>query len=81
MMYAVLALVTLLEIALFGVRRAVPHECIVPALLGLSSVKFAMVMDWYLRRGSGTGWRERAVPTAFVALGGTTLALIAAYGS
>ena len=80
MMLVVLALVTLLEVALFCVRHAVPHECIVPALLGLSSVKFAMVMDWYLRRGTATGWRDRAVPTAFVAFGGTTLALIAASG-
>lgn len=75
-----LSLVTVLEWALFAVRNQVPPGCIVPCLLGLSCVKFAMVVDWYMRIATPPGWLERLIPTVLVVSGGTALALAAAAG-
>lgn len=76
----VLLFVTTLEWSIFLVRDSVPEHCVVPALLGLSAVKFAMVVDWYVRLGTKPGWLARAIPTALVVLGGTSLGLVAAFG-
>lgn len=76
-MLGVLTLVTLVEWGIFAVRHEVPRECIVPALLGLSFVKFVMVIDWYTRLPQAPGRLARAIPTVLVVIGGTSLAIVA----
>lgn len=72
---AILAIVTLVEWVLFILRHDIPKDCLVPSFLGLSGLKFAMVVDWYVRlKGEDPGWVRKATATAFVALGGTALA-------
>lgn len=72
---AIMAIITVVEWSLFILRQQIPTACLVPSLLGLSGLKFAMVVDWYMRlRGEDPGWARKATATAFVTLGGTALA-------
>ncbi len=78
----VLCLLTLSEWSIFKFRDhlGMTTSVMVPALLGLSAIKFVMVVGWYMHLRYDPGWMKKIFVAALVMGGGTALILVALMG-
>jgi cytochrome c oxidase subunit 4 len=78
----VLCLITFCEWSIFKFRNnmGITPGIMVPALLGLSAVKFVMVVGWYMHLRYDPGWMKKIFVASLVMGGGTALVLVALMG-
>jgi len=74
----ILCLITLCEWMTFRFRLQLnlSNEVLVPLLLGLSAIKFTMVVGWYMHLRYDPGWLKKVFLAGLVMGGGTAIALI-----
>lgn len=79
---AILCLLTFCEWSIFRFREpwGITPGILVPVLLGLSAIKFVMVVGWYMHLRYDPGWMKKIFVAALVMGGGTALVLVALMG-
>ena len=77
----ILCLLTFCEWSIFKYRDQLGSASImVPALLGLSAIKFVMVVGWYMHLRYDPGWMKKIFVASLVLGGGTALILVTLLG-
>lgn len=73
----ILCLITAMEWVIFKFREpwGVTPNILVPSLLGLSAVKFTMVVGWYMHLRYDPGWMKKMFVVSLVMGGGTAIVL------
>lgn len=78
----ILCLLTFCEWSIFKFKDhlGVTTAVMVPALLGLSAIKFVMVVGWYMHLRYDPGWMKKIFVASLVMGGGTALVLVVLMG-